>query len=74
VNGGFSINNDIAGSSLQHPSIARRARALQFALKQNALKQLAAPFPSAALFFHRIPRVKPFENVTLAIHVAPFDM
>jgi hypothetical protein len=39
VNGGVSINNDIAGSSFLHPSAAHHARALQYSLKQNALKQ-----------------------------------
>jgi hypothetical protein len=32
VNGGVSINDDIAGSGFLHPSAAHRARALQFGL------------------------------------------
>jgi hypothetical protein len=34
VNGGVSINDDIAGSSFLHPSAAHRARALQFGLSE----------------------------------------
>jgi hypothetical protein len=32
VNGGVSINDDIAGSSFLHPSAGHRARALPFGL------------------------------------------
>src|SRR5260370_39542211 len=45
------MNNGIARSTFLHPSAAHHARALQYSLKQNALNQLAAPFPSAAFFF-----------------------
>jgi len=39
VNGCVIINNDIAGSTFLHPSAAHHAQALQYSLKQNALKQ-----------------------------------
>jgi hypothetical protein len=55
VNGGVSISNDIAGSSFQHPSAAHHAQALQFGLKQNALKQWWRLFEAPPSFFSPNP-------------------